>query len=171
MQDQHTKIRCYFYVLLLNSQKIKENNSCDTMVKKNKILRNKFNKKPRYFENYEILLKEIKDSSKWEDIACHKWENLALLRWWYSPRWPTDLTQSLSLASLAGFLVEIDKPILKSVKIQENQKNQNDLSCQRRAKLEVSLIRTDSKLTTVIKLWCWREVDIQVNAIGFKVLR
>lgn len=124
------KNQMYFYVLSLNNQKTKFNNK----------------KKPRYSENYEILLKEIKDSSKWEDTACHKWENLALLRWWCSPRWPTDLTQSLSLTSLAGFLVEIDKLFLKSVKIQENQKSQNNLSCQRRAKLEISYVLIQNSL-------------------------
>lgn len=147
----------------------KLNNSYDTIVKKNKILRNKFNTKTRYSENYEILLKEIKDASKWEDNACHEWENLVLLKWWCSPHWATDLMQSLSLASLAGFLVETDKPILKSVKIQENQKSQNNLSCQRRAKLEISYILIQNLLQW--SNWCWCEVDIQVSRIGFKVLR
>ena len=59
----------YFYTLAMNNLKMKVRNNpiCNNM-KKNKMLRNKVNKRSAklYFESYKTLLKEIKeDLNKW----------------------------------------------------------------------------------------------------------
>ena len=49
-----------------------------------------------YYENYKILMKEIKDVNKWKKLNVHGLEKLILLKCPYYQKWSTDSRQSLS---------------------------------------------------------------------------
>ena len=114
----------YFYLHAVNNPKLKlRKNSIYNNIKKNKILRNKFNNRIQNLQsgNSKILLKEVKEHlNKWKDNSFRGSEDLILLRGQYSPKRSADLMQSLLKSQLMS-----DPKI--DIQMQESQNSPNNL--------------------------------------------